>query len=203
MVIQKEKVIRTETGRKGARYLIYPCYDCGKEIRVWNNRWYIDKHQGRCKSCATRKLNLDNSSCPHGLSREERKDGSCVECRKSQMHEYLKRWGPAYKVYHSAKYRAKKLGIPWAISKQYVESIWPPDNKCPILGIELSPNSEGVGPCNSSPSLDKIIPPLGYVEGNVAVISFLANSLKKDQTDPAVFRAIANWLENQHSPKSI
>ena len=34
----------------------------------------------------------------------------------------------------------------------------------------------------SSPSLDRIIPSLGYVKGNIRVISFRANTLKNNAT---------------------
>jgi len=43
----------------------------------------------------------------------------------------------------------------------------------------------------ASPSLDRINPALGYVSGNVRVISLLANLLKSNCTNPAVFLALA------------
>lgn len=49
---------------------------------------------------------------------------------------------------------------------------------CPVLGVELV---RGVGVReNNSPSLDRIIPALGYVRGNVMVISWRANRIKAD-----------------------
>ena len=52
---------------------------------------------------------------------------------------------------------------------------------CPVLGIALQPNDKA-GPIDSSPSLDRIAPSLGYVPGNVRVISFRANRLRADAT---------------------
>lgn len=49
---------------------------------------------------------------------------------------------------------------------------------CPIFGIKLVPGVGRQSP--NSPSLDRIIPKKGYVPGNVQVISWRANSLKKD-----------------------
>lgn len=40
----------------------------------------------------------------------------------------------------------------------------------------------GTGPAPDSPSLDRVIPELGYVPGNVIVISWRANNLKRDAT---------------------
>ena len=50
---------------------------------------------------------------------------------------------------------------------------------CPIFGEPLIPGSKDI---KYIPSLDRVIPNLGYVKGNVQVISFRANSKKKDAT---------------------
>lgn len=71
----------------------------------------------------------------------------------------------------------------FTITPADIEAVYPKDGKCPVLGIDLT-----------TPSLDKIIPALGYVPGNIAVISMKANMLKGDETDPEVFRKIADWL---------
>src|SRR3954469_17279117 len=49
---------------------------------------------------------------------------------------------------------------------------------CPVLGIRIKKTlGKRTG---HSPSLDRIIPKLGYVKGNIIVISWRANDLKKD-----------------------
>ena len=93
-----------------------------------------------------------------------------------------------------AKKRAEKRGVPFNITVEYVESIWPKDNRCPILGYELKAGSDSGIWC--SPSLDRIIPELGYVEGNVRVCSHRANSMKHDADGDTLIK-FANWiLEN-------
>lgn len=72
-----------------------------------------------------------------------------------------------------AKQRAKKYGLPFDIT--YKDIVIP--EKCPYLGIQLVPFSEW-----SSPSLDRIIPELGYVKGNIQVISTKANTMKNNAT---------------------
>ncbi len=80
------------------------------------------------------------------------------------------------------KYRANQKGIPFDITK---EDILIPET-CPVLGIEIRKLSlddkpqKGYHP--NAPSLDRIIPELGYVKGNVRVISARANLLKNDAT---------------------
>ena len=52
---------------------------------------------------------------------------------------------------------------------------------CPVLGIPLDQDPKGKGErSDNSPSLDKFIPSLGYVKGNIHIISWRANHLKND-----------------------
>jgi len=72
--------------------------------------------------------------------------------------------------------RAKKRGVPFDLT---VEDIVIPSH-CPCLNIPLK---KGIGErTDNSPSIDCIIPELGYVKTNVQVISWRANHLKSDGT---------------------
>lgn len=77
-------------------------------------------------------------------------------------------------MYYAAKQRAKRKGLPFAIE---IADISIPE-KCPLLGIKLEKGIKGFNP--NSPSLDKIVPELGYVKGNVWVISMRANTIKQN-----------------------
>ena len=84
-----------------------------------------------------------------------------------------------------AKERAKRKGIPFDKICIFVDNM--PD-VCPVLGITLdySPNAlqrkDRGKMLQNRPSLDRIIPANGYVQGNVKVISYRANSIKQDAT---------------------
>ena len=90
-----------------------------------------------------------------------------------------------------ARRRAKALGLPYRLAREDVAV----PTHCPVLGIELAPGTGGRA-INSSPTLDRIRPELGYVRGNVAIISMRANRIKNDAT-PAELRRVADWLESQ------
>lgn len=75
-----------------------------------------------------------------------------------------------------ARKRSKQKNIPFSITE---ENIVIPD-VCPILGIPIIQGTEH--PTNNSPSLDRIIPSLGYVPENIRVISHRANTIKRDMT---------------------
>jgi hypothetical protein len=74
--------------------------------------------------------------------------------------------------------RAEEGPYPFNLTNDYLVSIFPADMNCPVLGIPMVWGSEGG--IEVSPSLDRIIPELGYVEGNVVWISRRANRLKSD-----------------------
>ena len=66
--------------------------------------------------------------------------------------------------------RAREAGIPFTITPD--DLVFP--ETCPILEIPLTYG----GSKWHSPSIDRVIPELGYVPGNVRVVSTLANSMK-------------------------
>jgi hypothetical protein len=73
--------------------------------------------------------------------------------------------------------RAKKHNIPFDLT---VDDISIPDH-CPVLGIPIK-FGQDVHDRDNSPSVDRIIPSLGYVKGNIIVVSFRANRIKNDAT---------------------
>ena len=70
--------------------------------------------------------------------------------------------------------RAKAAGVPFDLT---VSDLPIPD-ACPVLGVALDHSYHGAkGPRQNSPSVDRIVPELGYVSGNVRVMSHRANTL--------------------------
>ena len=101
------------------------------------------------------------------------KQSACRECMASRCREtYMNK--TRHYLWKKAKHRANKNGIEFSIEEQDV--IIP--DVCPILGIPLFVSTSLWS--NNSPSLDRIDNTKGYVSGNIAVISFLANSFKSD-----------------------
>ena len=135
------------------------------------------------------------------------KFGRCVECvreenarnikRKVESGEnakYLRGWYAKNKQYAASKRRqwslnnpertmlssarraARAKGIPFNIDLSNIAI----PIRCPVLGIPLI-RGDGFRKDNS-PSLDRIVPGLGYIKGNVVVISYRANRIKNDAT---------------------
>jgi hypothetical protein len=116
--------------------------------------------------------------------------------RKKLLSEKDKHIGRAFSA---AKIRAKKKGIPFDLDVKHLREITP--DTCPILYtvFEWGPSGLGFGKFKpNSPQLDRIIPELGYVYGNVAFISHRANRIKDDGTMDEHY-AIADWIwESTH-----
>ena len=99
----------------------------------------------------------------------------------------------AYMLYNSAKQHAKKLKLDFNLTEEYVESIYPKDNSCPILKETFIIGNKVKN--NNSPSLDRINCNIGYVIGNIQVISYKANQIKSNCTLSELELMIKNFKE--------
>lgn len=104
---------------------------------------------------------------------EDHKAQSARAVRKIHQDPIAK----ARRMIGSSKTRAKKRGLPHSIS---YEDLLPIPSVCPALGTPLSLSGTYIN--GNVASLDRINNNIGYVPGNVAVISRRANSIKNDAT---------------------
>jgi hypothetical protein len=82
----------------------------------------------------------------------------------------------AGRLYYDAKKRARRSGVPFNLEMDDIQI----PGLCPVLGIPLI---HGTAVCSpNSPSLDRIVPSLGYTKGNVIIVSMLANMIKTNAT---------------------
>jgi hypothetical protein len=116
-----------------------------------------------------------------------RQDGTFAEQWRSPKDFFKSKVRNALK---NARVRAAEASLPWDLDLEYLLSIYPADGKCPVLKMPLVFG----GRRRNSPSLDRFVPSLGYVRGNVCWISDQANIIKQDITDPEVFIAVANYV---------
>lgn len=153
--------------------------------------------------------------CVRGhLAPRSTKNSVCSEChthntvehRKTSKYQrtrrkrYLEKYSsqPELYLYDRALGRSRRKNLPFSITPQDIKDVWPSDNRCPVLGIPLVIHVGENGLAGrDSPSLDRIIPSKGYVQGNIAVLSLQANSMKVDCCDPESFRRLAAWLESK------
>jgi hypothetical protein len=174
-----------------------PCGVCGaNEWRPWRNNKFGCAPCLKARSKAWAKANPEKVKAHHDKWLVENAE-YMREFRRRTRHKQIaasRRWRAGNMerhLYNVARLRAKKTGVPFAITREDV--VIP--THCPVLGIPLIVGVYGMGAMNpQSPSLDRLVPSLGYVPGNVAVISWRANRIKLDGT-AAEHRAIADWMD--------
>jgi hypothetical protein len=107
-----------------------------------------------------------------------------------RKYHALKIKAPVEYLLLTARRRAAVKGVPFTITAADIDL----PKFCPVLGMELSTVGSGAGA--DAPSLDRIRPALGYVPGNVAVISHRANTIKSFGTAEEHER-IAAWMRTK------
>lgn len=148
------------------------CKDCRKVLPValfHRSNIMRDGYQSRCYTCHKLK---------YGIGTPEN------NAHKNRIR--IENWERA--TVRVCKIRAGKLGVPFSL---VASDIVIPE-VCPVLGIPLVLSLKTKTP--NTPSIDRVIPALGYVPSNIRVISWRANRLKLDETDPEVFERIAQYI---------
>lgn len=177
------------TGSK--RYIGAPCPKCGSVERYVRNYGCI-KCRNIAKALAAKK---------------KRQERGPVKLGRPRKHAYVegpvKPKVPRYRIpipvtdfekwVHRSKYNKKNVAKRKHLTLEMYYALY--TTHCPLLGIELtyaSYESGGNPPANYA-SLDRIDPSKGYVEGNVQILSFRANSIKSDATLEELKLIVKNW----------
>lgn len=118
----------------------------------------------------------------------------CRSCRADgQRERYAKYKNDSFFLYKAtrARSRSQSLRVPFDLDAEYLESIW--TGKCPALGIELRKNTDRSD--EHAAELDRFIPELGYVRGNVTFLSRKANRIKNNCSVEELGE-ILDWMKN-------
>ena len=108
------------------------------------------------------------------------------------------------KNYGTRRNVARNEGYPDGESQDFYHLEFP--ETCPILGVPIDYNynkkrTKG-GSC-FAPSFDKIYPNLGYVRGNVRVVSFLGNRVMSNINDQPNYKDMLIHLAKKFIPQEI
>lgn len=147
------------------------------------------------KQCGKCKINKKNSEFSFCIGTKDKLQGYCKLCKTGYNTDYrATKEGYINHSLLSSKTRAKNKKVDFNLDIEYLHSI--ATDKCPVFNVDLKYASSQKGPGNPDPyaaALDRVIPELGYVKGNVVFISNWANSIKSDATEVQLY-AIADWL---------
>jgi hypothetical protein len=146
-------------------------------------------------------MTYDSSKCMDGdyfyewWSSKETYEKEVIRGRTSSKNHKKTPRGHFAKFKDRCKARALEKGIPFDLDTDYLQSI--ATDKCPIFGTDFVWGlHRGTKVNDATASLDRIIPELGYVKGNVVFISHMANRIKNDVTENELY-AVADWLHDK------
>lgn len=109
--------------------------------------------------------------------------GRCTECRrteKSGPRRYLTQ------LIYKAKDRKDDRGVKVITVDHMMHVLRLQSGICPLTGISLTFTS-GSGVVFTNASLDRINPKLGYIQGNVRIVTLWANYARNSLTDEDFF----------------
>lgn len=160
-----------------------------EETKAYHARYYA-AHREEAKAYGVRY---------HAAHREERKayhasyraaNGNKIRAGKAAYRATPE--GKARAMWLDARRRSAKRGTPFTITYEDVLALVQEYGRvCPALG---TPFQAGIGrPIPTSMTLDCFEPTLGYVKGNVWVLSHKANSIKNSATRTELGR-VYRWM---------
>jgi hypothetical protein len=158
------------------------CPDCNIEKPL--TEFYFNKNRNcysrQCKKCHNKKTDKYASEnrdilCRGSLKYYYRNKEECKRRTMSSRRKHREKY-PEHHIFIRIKTKCKTRNIPFEIEESDI--IIP--EFCPVLGIKL--NMSHGKPRDSSPSIDRINPKLGYVKGNIMIISNRANTVKSNGT---------------------
>lgn len=146
-----------------------------KERTLYNKKYYSDNKENKKKYY--KQYYLDN------------RESLDLQNRQYQIDN------PEKALIISIRSRSKKHNIPFDLSEDDI--VFP--KVCPILNIPLEIQvGKRYKTRDNSPSVDRIVPSLGYVKGNIQIISFLANSMKRNATKEQLL-LFASWVNKTYA----
>ena len=107
------------------------------------------------------------------------------------------------RFFQEAKSRAQNKNVPFTVTLKYLREM--AGDHCPVFGHKFVWGRSHLGKgktTGDSPSLDRIIPELGYVPGNVVFISHNANRIKNNATEKELY-AVADWLHEARKKVNV
>lgn len=148
---------------------------------------------------------------------DRRSRGVCVSCAGEANGRYLcpicaaaknKRRAAAWKVRYKRnpvtywatrivtriRNRVARKGTEVALTSKDIVAVFPTNRRCPVFDQPFVFGAQSPW----SPSVDRKDPTIGYVPGNIQIISVRANQLKSDATADELQR-VADWVREKEA----
>lgn len=178
---EKEKELSEFHKLKQGKYGVCSyCKDCKNELHTQHRLNNLEKYAGYSK-----RRRLEKKEKSNNYDREYR-------------NRYLRTIrGYTFKIFSSAKGRAKKKGLDFDLTSEWVlEKVTP--MICEATGLKLEIGISKDCRCLPlQPTLDRIDSFKGYTMDNVRVVCWWWNVMKQDWTDETIEDLITKYLEHK------
>ena len=155
------------------------CKKCGKVKPLDDFNKNARLRQGRtweCKTCCNARIRSWKSKHRKRVRAQGRAYHQKNKHKLEARRQARRLAHPERQLVESARRRAREMGLPFDLTANDVKI----PVLCPALGIPIRKGNRKLK--DNSPSIDRLIPRLGYVKGNVVVVSWRANRIKCDAT---------------------
>ena len=159
-----------------------------KNLKIWNNPEVNPWDNNTEKYCSCCKTNLARNNFTLSKVENDGLQRWCNDCRHKRFHEnYI------LNMLRQAKKRAREKNIEFDLTSEDIQIPF----LCPVLNIPLF-HGPNIKQHKGSPSLDRIDNNKGYIKGNIQIISWRANDLKRNGTIEE-FESIIQYIKrNQY-----
>jgi hypothetical protein len=176
----------------------------GLKSNVEGSYFPISETHGRCWSC---KLEIQKSNFEVFIINNKNNekiewiDGRCKNCRyKKREGRRQSRLRSDIKYYLSQKFlycksRAKRERLNFDLSKEYLIEQYNNQNGLCFYSDRKMINSTAINKCNETISIDKIVPSLGYIKGNIVFCCYKINLIKNNCS----LNDIKEWMPGWYS----
>lgn len=121
----------------------------------------------------------------------------CMNFRQRENYYKRKKVNPFVFKHQKLSNSAKQRDLPYDLTPEFLKGIW--TGICPVSGEEIFISLSHEDRKNlSAAELDRFVPELGYVRGNVTWISRRFNMKKQDSTLKEL-KSLVEWME-RHEP---
>lgn len=155
-------------------------------IKSDTNLELFEKIINNLKNYKVNKHTIDDNTRKNIIEERQIDYQNCINTLRGNRIKNLERF-----LIYSAKRRAKKNKLEFNIDENYLKSIFPLNNRCPITGEKFSIGIKAQ--LQSSATLDRIDSTNGYIKGNVQIISSIANIVKNKLTIEELEFMLKNW----------
>lgn len=146
------------------------------ELRKKQKTWYEAN-----KKLVSEKQRAYRQALSPEVAKERRARWNAAHKAKEKRRYHATRlWLPWLNAFRGSKARATKNRVPFTLTKEWAEARW--TGRCEVTNIEFILSTKR-SPYLFSPSLDRIIPTLGYTPENSRFILHAVNALKGQGTD--------------------